>query len=64
MLNKDEETRNENEEIENEEIENDNDNEEDGEQDTLKKILRLKRRKLCFLRKVRNLIQHLNQQIL
>ena len=52
MLNKDEETRN-----ENEEIENDDDNEEDGEQDTLKKILRLKRRKLCFLRKVRNLIQ-------
>ena len=44
MLNKDEETRN-----ENEEIENDDDNEEDGEQDTLKKILRLKMRKLCFL---------------
>ena len=59
MLNKDEETMN-----ENEEIENDDDHEEDGEQDTLKKILRLKRRKLCFLRKVRNLIQQLNQQIL
>ena len=57
MLNKDEETRN-----ENEEIENDDDNEEDREQDTLKKILRLKRRKLCFLRKVRNLILQLNQQ--
>ena len=57
MLNKDEETRN-----ENEEIENDDDNEEGREQDTLKKILRLKRRKLCFLRKVRNLIPQLNQQ--
>ena len=57
MLNKDEETRN-----ENVEIENDDDNEEDREQDTLKKILRLKRRKLRFLRKVRNLILQLNQQ--
>ena len=57
MLNKDEETRN-----ENVEIENDDDNEEDREQDTLKKILRLKRRKLRFLRKVRNLILRLNQQ--